>query len=146
MNDQPFRRPDSKFLVQGVIVRDAFSAATFAYVTVRDGDRLYFDVACFEDGPLAEVRALKSGTEVRISGYIGKRKMKNVVDDQGRPRYEVQFVAQKVEQRQPAQQQPPQPQAAPQYASPQQLAYQQLPQQQAAPHAAAWDNNDNVPF
>jgi single-stranded DNA-binding protein len=84
------------FWVTGVVVRDAFQGPTYSYATVREGERQYWDVACFEDGPLDLFRSLRSGTEVKVAGHLGKRKMKGNADQQGRDRYEIQLIAERV--------------------------------------------------
>lgn len=155
---QPFERPKSRHCTEGVAVRDAFQGATFSFLTVRDGAKNYFDVACFEDGPLDQFRAIKGGAEVKISGYLTKRKVKNSEP----ARFEIQLVAVKVETRQP-QQQPQAAQQAPQqfwqqnppmhayaqsgYQQPlyQQPSQQQPPQQQPPAYQPP-PKDDDIPF
>lgn len=115
----------SIFQVEGVVVRDAHQGPNFSYVTIREGEKQYWDVGCFEDGPLEQFRQLRSGAVARIRGHLGKRKIKGVVDPSGRPKYELQLVAERVKALAPAAPPPPP------YPPPQQLtAYQGTPQQQ----------------
>lgn len=84
------------FWVTGIIVKDAFQGPTYSYATVRQGERHYWDVACFEDGPLEQFRSLRGGTEVKLAGHLGKRKVKNGADQQGRDRYEIQLIVERI--------------------------------------------------
>lgn len=119
----------SIFQVEGVVVRDAHQGPNFSYVTIREGEKSYWDVACFEDGPLDQFRQLRSGAVAKIRGHLGKRKIKGVVDPSGRPKYELQLVADKIKALAPIA--PPPPQYA--YAqSGYQYALQAQPQQAAA--------------
>lgn len=94
MNQQQQWTPTSVFVVEGVVVRDAFQGPTFSYVTLREGEKSYWDVACFEDGPLNEFRSLRGGAVARIRGHLGKRKIKEQNGDpNARARYEIQLVA-----------------------------------------------------
>jgi hypothetical protein len=105
MNGQPV----SIFQVEGVVVRDAHQGPTFSYVTIREGEKQYWDVACFEDGPLDAFRQLRSGAIAKIRGHLGKRKIKGFVDQNGRERYELQLIADKLKAREQALPLPPQP-------------------------------------
>jgi hypothetical protein len=98
MNEQ--WKPSSIFQVEGVAVRDAYQGATFSYVTIQEGEKSFWDVACFEDGPLDQFRTLRSGAAVKVRGHLAKRKMRDgdvpVVDSKGRPRWEIQLIAEKI--------------------------------------------------
>lgn len=101
----------AKVEVAGVTMRDAFQGPNYSFLTVRVGDNQYFDWACNDDGPLDAFRGVRGGTLVRISGRLGKRKIKNS-DPNAPARYEIQLNAERISfapGRQPAPP-PPQPQ------------------------------------
>lgn len=83
----------SIFQVVGVVVRDAHQGPNFSYVTIREGEKSYWDVACFEDGPLNDFRQLRSGAVAKVRGHLAKRKVKGYQDPTGRDKYEIQLVA-----------------------------------------------------
>jgi hypothetical protein len=95
-------QPASIFQVEGVVVRDAHQGPNFSYVTIREGEKQYWDVACFEDGPLDAFRQLRGGAIAKIRGHLGKRKIKGFVDQNGRERYELQLIADKLQAREQA--------------------------------------------
>jgi hypothetical protein len=161
--------PQSNFLVIGIVVRDPMLGPNYVLISVRDGEKLYLDVAVFEDGPLAEARNLKGGMQVKIAGVLGKRKMKGVVDLKGRQVYETTLLARRIAIiGAPSYQMPQQPMyvpanppGAPAMTYPQWVAQQGPPNQIANPqyahppsppqpaptsHPASWDLDDKLAF
>ena len=132
--------PHNGFYVEGVVVRDPHQTERGAFITVREGEKSYWDVACWEDGPLPQFRDLHGGDQVRIEGHLAKRKVKNT------DRWEISLVAIKLgvtkplRYEAPPQQQAPQwnPNAGQQAAYYQQAAGQTGPARGQHPDAADW--------
>lgn len=78
------------FYLDGVVVRDAHNDERFAGFTVREGDKLYWDVVTWADCPgIAVARALKGGDLVHVEGRLAKRKSKKTNE------WEISLVAEK---------------------------------------------------
>jgi hypothetical protein len=92
---QPRQEPQSSFLVKGVIAWPPKVGPAWVFVTVRDNG-IYHDVKCWEDGPIQEFRQLREGMPVKIAGFLGKSKMKDMFNAAGRPIYETTLIARRV--------------------------------------------------
>ncbi len=120
MNNDPNRAPPTSFFqVEGLVVRDPVQGQGYCYVTLREGDNQYWDVCFYEDGPIDQARQLRGGAVAKVRGHLGKRKVKGVVDAQGRQFWETSLIGKQLRARAPA---------VPQQAAPQQ-SYHQQPQQ-----------------
>lgn len=120
--NQPNQGPARNgFFVEGAVARQPNQGPNFCHATLCESGNRYWDVSCFDDGPLPGFRMLGAGDVIRVEGRMQKRKMK--ADQMGPERWETQLVAMvltvisKVQAQPQAQYQPPPLQA---WANPQQ--------------------------
>lgn len=121
--------PHNGFYVEGTVVRDAHNGERFSAITVREGEKSYWDIVCWDESntPIAGFRQLRGGDEVRIEGHLAKRKNKKTNE------WEISLVADKMGAvgRPPGER--PQQARQPQYQPPQQQGW-------SVHQAASWQD------